>query len=42
MQKMIRDSINKEERFIRLQQAALFQLGIYYRDQQLIDKTLGG
>lgn len=38
---MIRDGISKEERFHRLQQAALFQLGIYYRDQQLIDKTLG-
>lgn len=38
---LIRDGIAKEERYLRLQQAALFQLGIYYRDQQLIDNTLG-
>lgn len=37
----IRDGIPKEERYLRLQQAALFQLGIYYRDQQLINKKLG-
>ena len=38
---LIRDNLPKEERFLRLQQASLFQLGIYYRDQQLIEKKLG-
>lgn len=38
---LIREGLAKEERYLRLQQAALFQLGIYYRDQQLIQKNLG-
>ncbi len=37
---LIRDVLSKDERYLRLQEAALFQLGIFYRDQQLIDKKL--
>lgn len=35
---LIRESVSKEERFQRLCTAALHQFGIFYRDQNLIDK----
>lgn len=38
---VIREGLAKEERYLRLQQAALFQLGIYYRDERLIQQNLG-
>lgn len=34
---LIREAISKEERFYRLQQAALFQLGIFYRDGKMLE-----
>lgn len=37
---LIRETLSKDERFERLKQAAVFQLGIYYRDQALINKKL--
>lgn len=37
---LIRESLPKEERFERLCTAALHQFGVFYRDQNLIDKGL--
>lgn len=34
---LIREAVSKEERFYRLQQAALFQLGIFYRDGKTLE-----
>ena len=34
---LIREAVSKEERFLRLQQAAVFQLGIFYRDRKMLE-----
>ena len=34
---LIREAVAKDERFLRLQQAAVFQLGIFYRDRKMLE-----